>query len=353
MHKWGQQATAGAGCCRRLSLRRSFMCFCCIDLFICAIAVVNPFGRREGKIVPITDACPIDYSFAIHPVPAACKQRTQTRSDRTPHIVCPQDLAIALLTSANTASKRLPASLDTWVAFAEGIGVNVVVYSASALPKFPRTVVLDGVPTVASNAGRELSMYGIQDLHQRFPDAKWFLKFDDDAFLFPTNLMSELSQKIWKHTTSRRDMKSRMARNGLIGPDWRQAHLMGRIHGDGWTISGGAGLVFSQKALQEITRVDGIERCLNGSVFPDVKTFENGHGYNEDTLWNRCLTTLTNTSVLHVPSMHMHAPGVEYVSWGAHDGMSHFPSTFHWIKSSQKRKLQHCGQISQVHVIDW
>jgi hypothetical protein len=327
------------------------------------ITALARFGDRQGIRRPLLDcaptavlSCDIDSTFAVHKVNPACEQRNQTASDRTPYIVCPEDLAIAVLTSNHTASARLQSSLDTWIKTARRIGVNVVMYAADQLPGFPDVIVLEDVPHSASNIIRELSMMSVTDLFRRFPRAKWYLKMDDDAFLFPTNVLAVLSQEApccdgQVHSTLRDDVIAKMGNNGLIGHQWTEPLLIGQVHADGWTISGGAGLMFSRTALQQLTDVNGAHRCLSGDVFADVATFDGGRGYGEDVLWKICLEKLTHTKVKHVPSMHMHAPDVNWIAWTGPDDMSKFPASFHWVSSDHKRTLHACSRTSRVKQI--
>ena len=286
---------------------------------------------------PLTP-CDVDHSFATYPAPDSCISRYPGATDRRPLTVCPQDLAIALLTSKFTAPDRLPRMLSTWVATARAVGVAVEVYSAEALPEFPEVHAL-GISSVSNNNGRSLSFMGLKRLFGAHPGKKWYFKADDDTFVYPTNLLHELSQ--WPlHGANDAPPQLGRAIHGwgnFSGPHWRAPVLAGRINLDKYTVSGGAGFALSAGLLQALGGEGSpvYDLCLNGTSFPDVDTFDGGHGYNEDWLWKKCLALhAPTTQFYNIPSLHMSPPLEQWAGWQAGDTVAHFPSTFHWVKDS-------------------
>ena len=200
-----------------------------------------------------------------------------------------------------------------------------------------------------NNNGRELSFYGLRALFRAHPGKKWYLKADDDTFLFPTNLLFALSQ--WPLPFAER--KPQLGReyhvwSNFSGPNWQSPTFLGRIKGDKYTVSGGAGFAISAGLLNSIGGVDSpiFDMCLNGSSFPDVASFDNGHGYNEDWLWKKCLLLHNpETQFYHSPSLHMSTPLEQWADWHAGDTVSHFPSSFHWVKDPKTAQQLHSCQF--------
>jgi hypothetical protein len=131
-------------------------------------------------------------------------------------------VAIALLTSTFTAPSRLPAMLSTWVATARALGVAVEIYSAEALPAFPEVQSL-GIASVGNNNGRTLSFVGLRTMFAAHPGKKWYFKADDDTFVYPSNLLHELSQ--WPrpevHGPAPQLGRAYHVWYNLSGPHWR------------------------------------------------------------------------------------------------------------------------------------
>ena len=271
--------------------------------------------------------------------------------------MCPQDLAIALLTSPFTASQRLPHMLATWVATARAAGVTVEIYAAEALPAFPEVQSL-GIASVQSNNARTLSFAGMRRLFAAHPSKKWYFKADDDTFVYPTNLLHELSQ--WPRPEIPEGGGALLGRAhhawaNLTGPHWLSPVLAGRISSDKYTFSGGAGFAMSAGLVHALGGVDSpvYDLCLNGTTFPDVNGFDSGHGYNEDWLWRKCLGVhVPTTQFYNIPSQHMSKPLEQWAVWQAGDPVAHFPATFHWVKDTPTVMLLHkCGGETRRTVV--
>ena len=93
--------------------------------------------------------------------------------------------------------------------------------------------------------------------------------------------------------------------------------------------------------------------CLNGTSFPDVASFDNGHGYNEDWLWKKCLLMYApDTLFINSPSLHVSTPVEQWADWQAGDTVAHVPSSFHWVKDSRTiHKLHSCAGETKHDVI--
>lgn len=271
--------------------------------------------------------------YNIKPLPSVCTAKRNFSSQDVPE-VCPDDLAIAVITSRITGAERLSYLFDGWLTKARQLGMEVRVYSASAIHGVHNLTILD-IPTETHSA-RLLSFMAMQHLITHSPKKKWYMKADDDIFIFPTNLMFALSLKRslfpihdpgCQHLNTPGRVSAARDCSDMIGPDWKKMVLAGRIHTNGQTLSGGAGILLSRGLAQAISDMRTFfTDATSNTTFPDI---------GEDELWRKAISSFFPGSTMYnINSMHMSEPELPWELWEALEPFDSFPSTFHWIRTA-------------------
>jgi hypothetical protein len=244
----------------------------------------------------------------------------EVQSDAEP--ACSSDVAVVVISSENTAS-RMAAASGGWIPAALALNMSVIVAAASDVGAAAVRAVapgLDvralGVPEQQNNGGFAHVRQALRLLVKLHPMAKWYMKIDDDAFLFPTNLLHAL-------VFMRVNSSQRVIMGNSLSPGSKIA-------------SGGAGYVLSRTALVDLLAAG--DACFDG-VEPASA---------EDVAMATCLQRL-DTTFVHGPGFNMANPRESFTHWRRHawTGAARFPVTFHWLLDE---KLQRCLACSCLMV---
>lgn len=223
-------------------------------------------------------------------------------------VVCGSDVAVLLMTSNNTA-RRVAAAMASWVPAALEIGVSVIVGVASedgaaavraVAPTAP--IVVAHAKEAKTNSGSQHVIASLRRLHSMYPEKRWYAKIDDDAFLFPANLVYALAY----HQVNGSEPV-------IIGNSLWEGLKM---------VSGGAGYVMSSVAMERVVAPEA--KC--GEAAPPEA--------NEDSVVSGCVKAKDGSRFLHMPGFHMSQPDDAFTSWRKHHwvGESRYPITFHWVR---------------------
>lgn len=173
---------------------------------------------------------------------------------------CAKDVAIMTMTSKLTA-RRMVTSAKTWVAAAIKLGFRVVITAASddAVKLVQGLLANSAVPTdinfevlsageseVNNNLGFRHVLGSFKQLRNASPDSTWYCKFDDDAFVFPSNLLHSLSYL-------GEDPGQIIAIGNPLGKDHENKPLN--------FVSGGAGYCLSRPALNVLLSEEAEQDC--------------------------------------------------------------------------------------------
>lgn len=155
----------------------------------------------------------------------------------------------------------------------------------------------------------------LRRLRELFPGRKWYMKLDDDAFLYPSNLLHLLEYLGANHSEL-------VAYGNTLTPG-------------GQFVSGGAGYVLSAAAVDAVL---ANEAACFGPQWPA--------GTNEDIVVSTCLREL-GARFVHGHGFYMSPPGEAFTSWRHHhwNGEAVFPVTFHWLKSATPKHCLACACV--------
>lgn len=236
--------------------------------------------------------------------------------------VCGSDVAVVLMTSRNTASRVAP-SLATWVSAGRALGMSVMIAVASqegaaavraSAPLIPVEVL--GVPEHSNHGGYTHVQHALRRLWSTHPGRRWYMKMDDDAFLYPSNLLHVLAR---------------------TGANASALQAFGNtLTQGGHFVSGGAGYVLSAAALSALLARE--HACFNESQWPAAT--------NEDIVVSACLDGL-GAAFMHGHGFYMSPPDQAFTSWRQHHwtGEARFPVTFHWLSSAHTKACLACGCV--------
>lgn len=219
--------------------------------------------------------------------------------------VCGDDIAVLVMTSNRTA-ERVAATLQTWVPAAQQLGMGVVIAVASEegaehVRKYSPGVELEvvHVPEYVNHRGSKHVQRALRRMRDLLPERRWYVKVDDDTFMFPSNLVHRLAYQ---------------------GSNASDAVVHGNILNVAETVvSGGAGYVMSRVALDLLLQDDS--ECMR--ALPD--------SWNEDMVVSACLERF-GARFVHLQGLHMGQPQCSFSQWRMHHraGEMRYPITFHW-----------------------
>jgi hypothetical protein len=267
------------------------------------------FPRKGCESLLSTSCVPTDAYFWQAKVLAdgcvALAGVESVQSDSIP--ACSAEVAVVVMSSFNTAS-RMVAPASGWIPAAISMNMSVIVAVASdegaaavraAAPEL--SVYSLNMSEQENNGGSGHVRSALQLLAALHPNAKWFMKVDDDAFLFPTNLLHAL---VYTRVNSSDSV--------ILGNTLSPGSLIA---------SGGAGYVISRVLLLKVLEMG--DACFEG-VKPE---------WAEDVAISTCLRRL-NAKFIHSPGFNMARPDESFSHWRRHHwyGSARFPVTFHWLK---------------------
>ena len=197
------------------------------------------------------------------------------------------------------------------IAAASHEGAAAVHHSAPLIP-----VEVLGVPEYSNHGGYSHVQRALRRLWEIHPGKRWYMKIDDDAFLYPGNLLHVLA-----HAGAK--------------PSKIQAFGNTLTQG-GHFVSGGAGYVLSAVALEALLAREHV--CFNASQWPADT--------NEDIVVSACLDGL-GASFVHGHGFYMSPPDQAFTSWRKHHwtGEARYPVTFHWLSSAHTKACLACGCV--------
>lgn len=247
-----------------------------------------------------------------------------------PARVCGSDVALLVMTSRLTAG-RMAATAATWLpaARAAGFSLLIVVASQEGAHELRAAVPdIDALAPVAVLGMEEFTTHGgfahvhgaLNVLAARYPRARWYAKMDDDAFLYPTNLLYNLAN-------AGANASETVAFGNTLVPNTQ-------------FVSGGAGYVISAPALVAMLSSTHPD-CFGASHPPDT---------NEDIVVSACLRTLPGARFVHNSGFHMSPPDQAYGPWQVHHwgGPPRYPVSFHWLKAGHTKTCLACGCVEAV-----
>ena len=224
--------------------------------------------------------------------------------------VCANTVAMVVM-SSNATSSRMAAASMTWIPAASALGMHVFSATASAEAAAAVRRLAPGVDVRAlgiaeftSNGGSAHVAAALRLLAGTFPSADWYVKVDDDAFVFPSNLLHALSY-----------VRANASQIMAVG---NTLTLGGNF------VSGGASYVLSREALHAMLRDEAA--CFGGA----------GPAVNEDVVVSACLQRL-GARFVHAPGFNMAQPTGSFTVWRKHqwNGAARFPVSFHWLKDAR------------------
>lgn len=226
------------------------------------------------------------------------------KNSKTGASLLPEDVVVYVLISRATVDRYVSGPFKKWREL-QG-SMKVLLFIPQPSPLIPEAISLD-IEERADHKISDFSIAALQKAYTLFPDKKWFLKFDDDGYLFVPNFLTVLAA---------------LDPSDLI--------LGGRVffeHGSG--ISGGAGYFMSNQVMAAVAKGSGI--CYNPGK---------SKGEDEDLLIQRCAKQQFGPHALQVLNIRgMYAFTVRHTKenhWGGSpEGLIGYPLTFHWIRGAQ------------------
>lgn len=283
-------------------------------------AVALSRGQLRSFNAPGDHACPFLYRNGEARLDSlvACR----ARADAQDNYYCPDDFVIMVITSSNTVD-RYHRCNATWLPELVQQGFHVLRVAAAAVPALPEVVGLN-MPAQHDNQIRDLTVRGMQLARQLYPSAKWYMKVDDDAYLYGGNLIARFNMYVQGQD---RLNASKPVAVGKIFPEGADSRMPVKF------LMGGAGWVQSRPALDiaEPAMADPGHAC--------------GRSTAEDVAWSECWRQL-GVQLVDMPGM---VPVQTWEAWrwlhwmnGA-AGPSKLPITFHWVKKEMEMiKLHNC-----------
>lgn len=282
----------------------------------------STFGTCTGTAVP--ERCDTSIVF-VRPEPVCGEEE-----------FCGRDFAIAVLSSGATED-RLKGSVG-WILRAKSLGFYVHVFTpnqpSDTFPNVLRDllVVLDveDPDDHLAPSAKNISHLAILHLMNNYPRQKWVGKFDDDAYVYPENLIHELNLQ----------SKEARLRSGVphLFEVENKTMVASKLLVDG-QISGGAGYIMTQKAASE--GIMGIEHdsknCWTNAIA-------------EDTMWSHCISAINaGAEFINLAGMYIDHP--DQVDAGRFkqsslEGASKHAISFHWLNNIDKCKLESCRAVS-------
>ena len=237
------------------------------------------------------------------------------KNPKTGARLIPSDVVVYVLLSTATIDRYISGPFLKWKEL-QG-SVNVILFIPQASDRVPEAVSLN-VKERTDNKISDFSILALQKAHDMYPSKKWFLKFDDDAYLFVPNLLTILA---------------------LLDPS---QHIMGgRVFFENNSgISGGAGYFMSNSVIKAVARGAGV--CY---------TLGNPQGEDEDLLIQRCAKKQFGPKALQIFSIcGMYAYNVKNTKdnlWaGSPERLIDYPITFHWIRTANETAAIHECRLS-------
>ena len=280
--------------------------------------------RRPSLFQSTTIECTMPYdAYEAELYSAAqCQKQAQIFSN----YYCPSDIVVVVITSENT-KERMDRCGHTWMHDLYAAGFHVLPVAAAPIPSLPQVHSL-GLPQQHSNQIRELTIRSMQLARRRFPQAKWYMKVDDDAYLYSGNLIARLN----------------MFMDGREHVNASKPIALGSKPSDKLPmLMGGAGWIQSQPALDLAlpAMMDPHEAC--------------GRSTAEDVAWSDCWQKY-GVSKLDLPGLIPVQNTLAWTMWHwmlGKNGPPKLPITYHWIKDDASMyELHNCKRKFPIALVD-
>lgn len=261
------------------------------------------------------------YEAELYPA-VQCEQQAQLFGS----YYCPSDIAVVVITSDAT-KERFERCERTWMHDLHAAGFHVLPVAAAPIPSLPQVHSL-GLPQQQSNQIREVTVRSMQLARRRFPQAKWYMKVDDDAYVYSGNLVARLNMFMdgSEHVNATKPV--------ALGSKPSAKHPM---------LMGGAGWIQSQAALDQTlpAMMDAQEAC--------------GKSTAEDVAWADCWQKY-GVAMLDLPGLIPVQNTLAWTMWhwmlGKH-GPPKLPITYHWIKDDASMyELHSCKRTFPMALVD-
>jgi hypothetical protein len=192
--------------------------------------------RPENNIEELTKSC--THVFHVH---------RQRKCYRRNYKLCTKEVGVYILLSAATIDRYRNGPFKYWSQMRHDLNINLYIAQSHALAKEAISL---NIKERADNLVADLSFSSLVHFYKANPNLKWYLKLDDDAYLFVSNFLDVLS--------------SLNPNDDIVGGKLLISN----------SLSGGAGYFMSNSVMKSIA--DNYPKCWN------VKS---GKGGTEDDLF--------------------------------------------------------------------
>ena len=222
--------------------------------------------------------------------------------------LCSSDINIFTLTSNATVSRNVDGPFPLWTQLQARANVNMYIPQPS--DRAP-TAISVNVSERTDNLISEFSLEALKRAYMDDPTKKWYLKFDDDGYLFFPNFMAVLA-------------KLDPSLNVIGGKFFSRYH-----------VSGGAGYFMSNSVIKKIA--ENADECPPGDGNEDLRFVDCARKFFPESL------ELVNVKGMYPFNVQL---TVENFYNGSPEGLVEFPVSFHWIKSrAESQAIHDCRQI--------
>jgi hypothetical protein len=254
------------------------------------------------------DRLSIDSPIQLH-LPQNCYHAADLQGNN--HTLCSNQVLVGVMSSRRTLARYADGPYLEWTKYKENMIVNF--YTPSKVLQVQEAISVDCAER-EDNQIVEFSLATFKKMYSDYPSMKWYLKFDDDALLFPTNFLSRLAAL---------NPSKPVIGGHLINVTINEKRIE--------LFSGGAGYFLSNSAMKML--VGHSDECLNRHV----SNISNGGP--EDVIVTRCIRHLFGDQLaqVHIQEMYplSYEETMENVNGFSPDFVRPYPVSFHWIKSHQ------------------
>lgn len=234
--------------------------------------------------------------------------------------LCNSDIAVAVLFSKATLKRHKTGTLSYWPKYAGNMAI--IPYGPQPYPEI-EGLRSTNTPERTDNQVLDFVVAMWKDFLEKSPGYKWYLKIDDDTFLFAPNFLRKLSEF-----------------------DSNERILGGKLIYDGFMASGGAGYFFSRIALEMLAK------HLDGCVFDFYNSSGRplDQGGPEDAVVSLCAKKhVPDLKMVNVHGMYPFNPILtKQNSWNfSKEGLLDYPLTLHQLYEKESFLLNHCISVEK------
>lgn len=256
--------------------------------------LARPFIRPDQ-----IDTLLVDSPILLH-APQNCYDAVDLQGNN--QTLCSNQVLVGVMSSRSTADRYLDGPYLEWTKYKENMIVHL--YTPSQASDIKEAISVDCAER-EDNQIAEFSLATFKKMYRDHPHMKWYLKFDDDAVLFPSNFLHRLA---------------------FVNPN--KAVIGGNIIPEG-CFSGGAGYFLSNSAMKIL--VERADECLDQHVSNRSK------GGPEDVIITQCVRKFFGDQLVQVHIQEMYPltyeNSLENLLGYAPNGVLPYPISFHWIKT--------------------